>query len=260
MMHRRQKGDVEMETSRILSKSVLALLAVALVAAQPAAAAEVTWSYSGQVTYTAVPGDFPLGSPVHLALTVDPDLQTLVSATVTLNGAVYQVAGPRSIGYLGTFSGVSTYYSSGPATGATVGDFVPWFGTFFLSADYPAPFTYEPFYAAQSFIFEDQFARAVGAAGLTLDSPPTPRELLSSLNDAVAAMNLPAGIGTSLCASLNAALAKLDDGNLRNDVAAVNDLRAFIHEVEAQRGKRLTEAQATYLRDSANAILLALGG
>jgi hypothetical protein len=250
-----------MKIRKTLCRSVLVLLAVAVIAAKPAVAAELTWSYSGHITHTEFPEDFPLGSPVRVAITVDPEFQTLVSATMTFNGIVYEVAGPRSIAYLGLFPvGAHTFYASGPATGETVGDFVPWFGTFFFHAGYPGPFASDPFYEMQSFVFEDLFGRSIGAGGLTLDLPPTPEERLSSLSDGVAAMNLPDGIGASLSAKLSGALATLEDGNATNDVASGNVLRAFIQAVEAQRGKKLTDAQATYLVDSANAVLLALGG
>src|SRR5262245_52538868 len=136
MMRHRLQGAVQMKTRGMVARTVLGLLAIALVAARPAAAAQLTWSYSGQVTFTDVPVSFPLGSPVHLVVIVDPDAQTLVSATVTVNGVDYQVAGPRVVANLGFINGHYAHYASGPATGATVGGFVPWFGTFFFSADY----------------------------------------------------------------------------------------------------------------------------
>jgi len=49
----------------------------------------------------------------------------------------------------------------------------------------------------------------------------------------------------------------LNQGDLR---LAINTLQAFIHEVEAQRGKALTDDQAAQLIAQANAIIKRLSG
>jgi hypothetical protein len=87
-----------------------------------------------------------------------------------------------------------------------------------------------------------------------------PRELLSELVTTVVQLNLAAGISNSLDAKLNAAMAALDDTQVGNDGAAINVMFAFIHSVEAQRGKRLTNAQADSLVAAAQQIISALGG
>ena len=53
-------------------------------------------------------------------------------------------------------------------------------------------------------------------------------------------------------ASLEAALASVEAGNMR---AAQNQLHAFIHKVEAVRGKKVVAADADYMMADAEAIL-----
>lgn len=73
-------------------------------------------------------------------------------------------------------------------------------------------------------------------------------------------MNLQQGIDNSLDAKLDAALESLDAFNAdkRND--AVNKLCAFVNEVEAQRGKKLTDEQADYLIIAAQQVIDLLEG
>ena len=74
----------------------------------------------------------------------------------------------------------------------------------------------------------------------------------------VVEMNLQNGIENSLDSKLDAALDALDDVNLNNDGAARNSLQAFINAVEAQRGNKLTDAQADQLIGSAQEIQASL--
>jgi len=50
----------------------------------------------------------------------------------------------------------------------------------------------------------------------------------------------------------------LDDLNQNNDVAAINSLEAFINEVEAQRGKKISDAEADALIALAKQIIYQL--
>jgi len=68
-------------------------------------------------------------------------------------------------------------------------------------------------------------------------------------------MNLLKGIANSLLAKLDAALQKLADDNENNDAAAINLLEAFIKTVEAQRGKKISEADANALIEAAQEII-----
>jgi len=65
-------------------------------------------------------------------------------------------------------------------------------------------------------------------------------------------MSLPPGITTSLDAKLNGALGSLDAGHNR---AAVNQLNAFINEVDAQSGKKIPLPQAEALTTFAQGII-----
>ena len=83
-----------------------------------------------------------------------------------------------------------------------------------------------------------------------------PAQVISGLIRLKDSMNLPNGITNSLDAKLNAAL---DSVNRGNDNAAVNQLNAFINEVNAQTGNKITEAQSQLLITDAQAIINALG-
>jgi hypothetical protein len=69
---------------------------------------------------------------------------------------------------------------------------------------------------------------------------PDPIELLDMLADDVIDLNLRRGIENSLLAKIDAAIAKLEDDNPKNDRAAVRLLRAFINAVKAQKGKKIS--------------------
>ena len=82
-----------------------------------------------------------------------------------------------------------------------------------------------------------------------------PAELILDLADDVMALNLHKGITNGLEAKLNAALGALEDENENNDAAAVNTLGAFINAVEAQRGKKIPQAEADALIAAAQEII-----
>jgi len=84
---------------------------------------------------------------------------------------------------------------------------------------------------------------------------PSPADLVEDLAQAVADLDLDKGIENSLNAKLAAAYKKLTDDNDKNDLAAVNQLEAFINEVEAQRGKKIEEADADALIAQAQEII-----
>jgi len=84
---------------------------------------------------------------------------------------------------------------------------------------------------------------------------PEPAELVAELLEEVGGLELPSGIENSLMAKLNAALRVLEDENENNDAAAVNTLEAFINAVEAQRGKKIPEAEADALIAAAQEII-----
>ena len=82
----------------------------------------------------------------------------------------------------------------------------------------------------------------------TIAEPVDPVELLMELTQKVIALNLQQGISNSLDAKLQAAMqAALEDINENNDVAAINNLEAFINAIKAQRGNKIPEADADAL-------------
>jgi len=82
--------------------------------------------------------------------------------------------------------------------------------------------------------------------------PLGPDELLLDLIDYIDELNLHGGTTNSLLAKLEAALEKLEDSN---DATAVNLLEAFINAVEAQSGKKISEADADELIAAAEEII-----
>lgn len=90
---------------------------------------------------------------------------------------------------------------------------------------------------------------------ITVFPEPTPESAIEDLIADVEGMNLQQGLDNSLDAKLSAALDALEALNAgqRND--AVNKLNALMNEVEAQRGKKLTNEQADYLIAEVQAII-----
>ena len=68
-------------------------------------------------------------------------------------------------------------------------------------------------------------------------------------------MNLQRGIDNSLDAKLSNALASLEAFNAEKRNDTINKLYAFINEVEAQRGNKITNEQADLLIAKALAII-----
>ena len=81
--------------------------------------------------------------------------------------------------------------------------------------------------------------------------------LLSSLPDCIEGMDIHKGIKNSLIAKVDAAYAALERGMIHT---AVNILQAFMNEVEAQSGKKLSDGQAERLVSLVSAIIDSLYG
>jgi hypothetical protein len=92
---------------------------------------------------------------------------------------------------------------------------------------------------------------ALGPASPQLD----PVDLVRKILEQFFFLGLRHGIENSLTSKLNNALRKLTDVDRWNDHAAVNILGAFINQVEAQRGKAISEADADELISSAQEII-----
>ena len=92
-------------------------------------------------------------------------------------------------------------------------------------------------------------------AGVAITPQISPQRQMLALIDAVMELNLSNGLETMLDAKLAAAFQALADINQNNNVAAINSLQAFINAVEAQRGKTLSDGDATALIAAAQAIV-----
>jgi len=88
----------------------------------------------------------------------------------------------------------------------------------------------------------------------------TPQMLVEILKGDLDDIELPEGIKKGLLSKLGTASKVLGDLNQKNDVAAVNVLQAFINQVEAQRGKKISESDADKLINRAQEIILVLSG
>jgi type I site-specific restriction-modification system R (restriction) subunit len=86
----------------------------------------------------------------------------------------------------------------------------------------------------------------------------TPAGILpvEELIDLVESFELPRGIERALVVKLEHALEAIIDGDLKR---ACNLLRAFINQVNAQKGKKITEAQAEELLEAAAQIRSVIG-
>lgn len=85
-----------------------------------------------------------------------------------------------------------------------------------------------------------------------------PEEMIENLVNEIDDMDLPKGIKNSLTASLDTAMKVLNDSNQKNDVAAINVLKAFIKKVEAQCDKKIPEEVADELIAKAQDIIAVL--
>jgi hypothetical protein len=94
-----------------------------------------------------------------------------------------------------------------------------------------------------------------GLNGLGYFSDPimSTQELIETIKT----WNLPKGTENSLASKLQNAIQSLDNGQQN---AAINKLNAFINEVQAQRGKKLTNGQADTLTSEAQRIINTIQG
>ena len=93
--------------------------------------------------------------------------------------------------------------------------------------------------------------------GDACDAPATPTALIDNLIADIEELVLPKGISNSFTSKLDAVAAKLEIGK---DKAAINQLKAFINHANAQRGKKVGNADADALIAAAQAIIDAIQG
>jgi Tol biopolymer transport system component len=102
---------------------------------------------------------------------------------------------------------------------------------------------------------QDQVQAPFGLFELYASTLQRPEHLIEALVETVIALNLRNGISNALDSKLQNVLSVLEDANANNDDAAINVLYAFIYNVEAQRGKALSDAEADSLIADAQAII-----
>jgi PKD repeat protein len=95
------------------------------------------------------------------------------------------------------------------------------------------------------------------AASVTITVIPLqPQQLIQSLIAEVQSLGLPKGTEQSLVSKLRAASDALNRGNAQ---PVINQLGAFIHEVEAQSGKKISKSEADMLIADAEQIIASIG-
>ena len=96
--------------------------------------------------------------------------------------------------------------------------------------------------------------------GIIINDDPFPPELMveACIEELNATGDLREASKTSLTASLDTAMKVLTDHNLKNDVAAINNLEAFINKLQAQHGKKIQGEVADLFIAKAKEIIVAL--
>ncbi len=164
---------------------------------------------------------------------------------------------------VGTFTDTS---GQSVCTPAPAGSYVPTTGS--TSDMFCAPGSYQPNTSQTSCILADPgfFVSSSGATqqtqcppnttsevpGSTMCRTLTPTELTNNLITIKEGMHLQQGITNSLDAKLNAVI---DSLNSHQNNTAMNQLKAFINEVNAQTGKKITSSQTSQLITAAQNII-----
>jgi len=223
-------------------------------------ALDSTWDYSGHWALfvspweieVSVPHNVSVGSVFNVTATItypsplppdgDQYPASLANATVTLPAGLSldlgeTVTKPMDAGDLtvGTSANVTwsvradsvgEYTVSVEAEGLVEG-FVP-----------PIP-SYPEFYS-----YKDRIGGKKQCVVEVLAQEPSPEENLEEIVETVNSWGLPRGIENSFTSKLEVALHLLKKGNVKG---AIHVIMAFIKQVEALRGKKLTDGQADYL-------------
>jgi hypothetical protein len=198
----------------------------------------------------AFPGAIDVDGPLYEVALNGPDE---IYASFDLEGGgdiEAQVPNTHAVGGLrltGSGSTIAAYYWSG--------------GTWVLLQQFDFPSRVdEPLWVGVFFASDDSDFAAIAFDDFTAAGTFAVEVLVAGLMEDVLDLNLQSGINNSFDAKLDAVLKVLDDVNANNDVAAINAMSAFMNQVEAQRGGKLTTEQADSLIEAAQAIITALGG
>jgi len=108
--------------------------------------------------------------------------------------------------------------------------------------------------------FAPNFVLALAVFSVQASLDPPADIAIGDLVDEVLALNIGEGVSNSLNSKLDAALKAIGDVNEKNDVAAINALRAFINSVEAHRSASIEEDDACDLIKAADSVIVLLGG
>jgi hypothetical protein len=104
-------------------------------------------------------------------------------------------------------------------------------------------------------VTDDDGSTDIATLDVIVVDPPNTQAEISALGDYLDQLVLPDSVQNNLSSSLDAASKALEDPNPNNDVSARNTLEAFINKVEAQRGKKLSDAEADALIAMAEGII-----
>ena len=216
-------------------------------------------SAAGSVTITATYGGDTThsGSSGTSALTVN-----LRTSSTTVSPSPSSVTIGNTITFTATVADTSSGTSSTPTGAVSWGDGGKG-GSFSNSGSctllsgtcttvYTPPSTHGSVTITATYSGDPTHAGSSGTSSLTV---LTPAQATQNVVKLVKSMNLPHGLTNSLDAKLRAAINSLNRGN---PIPAKNQLNAFINEVRAQTGKKITSAQATQLIAAASDIIKAL--
>lgn len=156
---------------------------------------------------------------------------------VTLSGTQFAVDSPITISFAG-----SVVTPSAPCSSNSTGGFSCTFAIPATAVAGPATIT---------------ATDGSGGSASTTFTVLTPSQATQQLVGYVSDLHLSQGLNSSLVSKLDAALQSISSGNTK---AAVNQLNAFVNEVNAQTGKAITVAEATLLTNDADAIAAGLSG
>ena len=211
-------------------------------------------SYSGDSNYNASPtGACELLTIMKATATISTTLNA--GTNPVLGAAVSDEASATGVtGFAPTGTVTITLYTGGSCTGTAIQTYTG--QSLGSSSPNVSPNLASGPYSFEASAYSGDNNYVSGTSGICEPfTVQTPAQSTSSLISLVNSMNIPHGTTTSLVSKLSAALDSINRGN---DNAAVNQLNAFINEVNAQTGKAITQSQAQTLTFYAQAIITSL--